>query len=96
MLAAAATVWILFSLWLIVPLLHLPRSLARVAGVLLWAELIALLIYSYGVERCNDSTCAPAAQAAGIAAKTDVPILTLAFVAIACIRLARRARFCGA
>jgi hypothetical protein len=96
MVAAAATVWILFSLWLIVPLLRLPRSLARVAGVLLWAELIALLVYSYGVQGCNDSTCAPAAQAAGIAAKTDVPILTLAFVAIACVRLARRARVGGA
>ena len=96
MLAAAATVWILFSLWLIVPLLHLPRSLSRVAAVLLWAELIALLIHSYGVQGCNDATCAPAAQAAGIAAKTDVPILTVAFVAIACILLARRARVGGA
>jgi hypothetical protein len=96
MLAAAATVWILFSLWLIVPLLNLPRSLARVAAVLLWAELIALLIYSYGVQGCNDSTCAPAAQTAGIAAKTDVPILTLAFVTLASILLARRARVGGA
>jgi hypothetical protein len=96
MLAAAVTVWVLFSLWLIAPLLHLPRSVARVAGVLLWAELAALLIYSYGSEGCSEATCAPLAQAAGIAARTDVPILTAAFVAIAGVLLARRGRVSGA
>lgn len=96
MLAAAATVWILFSLWLIAPLINLPPQIPRVAGVLLWTELAALLIYSYGREGCMESTCAPVAQAAGIAARTDVPILTAGFVAIAGVVLARRARVGGA
>jgi hypothetical protein len=96
MLAAAVTVWILFSIWLLVPLVHLPRSLARVAAALLWAELTALLVYSYGIEGCDDATCAPVARAAGIAARTDVPILTAAFIAIACVQLVRGARVGGA
>ena len=74
------------------PLLSLPHLLVRVAGVLLWAELAALLIYSYGSQGCNASTCAPLAQAAGIAARTDLPILTAAFVAIAGLLIAARTR----
>ena len=92
MLAAALTVWVLFSVWLLVPLVSLPRSLARVAAVLLWAELAALLVHSYGTEGCDDATCAPLARAAGVAARTDVPLLTAAFIAIACVQLAREAR----
>ena len=95
MLAAAVTVWILFSIWLIVPLLRLPRSLARVAAALLWVELTALLVYSYGSEGCNEPTCAPLARAAGIAARTDVPILTATFIAVACVQLARGVRVGG-
>jgi hypothetical protein len=92
MLAAAVTIWILFSLWLLAPLLSLPRLLVRVAAALLWAELAALLIYSYGSQGCNASTCAPLAQAAGIAARTDLPILTAAFVTIAGVLIARSER----
>jgi hypothetical protein len=62
MLAAAVTVWILFSFWLIAPLLRLPRGLGRVAGALL------------------------------IAARTDLPILAGAFLALAAVRVARHAR----
>ena len=61
MLAAALTVWVLFSVWLLVPLVSLPRSLARVAAALLWAALAALLVHSYGTEGCDDATCAPLA-----------------------------------
>jgi hypothetical protein len=96
MLAAALTVWILFSLWLIAPLLRLPPTLGRVAATLLWAELTALLVYSYGTEGCDEATCAPVARAAGIAARTDVPILTAAVIAIASVQLARGARAGGA
>lgn len=96
MLAAALTVWILFSIWLIVPLVSLPRSLGRIAAALLWAELTALLVYSYGSEHCNERTCAPVAQAAGIAARTDVPILAGAFLVVMGVQLARRARVGGA
>jgi hypothetical protein len=91
MLAAAITVWILFSFWLLAPLVDVPRPLRQIAAALLWAELVALLIHSYGVEGCMETTCAPVAQAAGIAARTDLPILAAAFLAITCVHLARRA-----
>ncbi len=92
MIAAALTVWILFSVWLIVPHAGLPPSLGRVAGALLWTELVALFVWSYGSDGCGERTCAPVAQAAGIAARTDLPILAGAFLAIAAVQLARRRR----
>jgi hypothetical protein len=95
MLAAAVTVWILFSFWLITPLLQLPPGLGRIAGALLWAELVALLIWSYGSQGCFERTCAPVAQAAGIAARTDLPILAGAFLGLAGLQLARRGGFSG-
>jgi hypothetical protein len=92
MLAAALTVWVLFSFWLAAPLLGVPDRLRRIGGALLWAEIVALLVYSYGVENCIADTCAPLAQAAGIAARTDLPILVGAFLAITAFHLLRRAR----
>jgi hypothetical protein len=89
MLAAAVTVWVLFSFWLLAPLLELPHPLRRVGAVLLWTELATLLLYSYGIEKCIERTCAPIAQAAGIAARTDLPILAAAFLGITVVHLAR-------
>jgi hypothetical protein len=89
MLAAAATIWMMFSLWLIVPIAGLPAGVARVAAILVSAELIALLIWSYGTENCVDSTCAPFAQAAGIAARTDIPALAGAFLVVAVVQVRR-------
>jgi hypothetical protein len=90
MLAAALTVWILFSFWLTAPLLSVPAQLRRVGAWLLWAELVALLIHSYGTEGCQDDTCAPLAQTIGVAARVDLPILAAAFLAITLAHLARR------
>jgi len=90
MLAAAITIWTMFSLWLIVPLAGLPESIGRVAAILVSAELIALFAWSFGTEYCNDSACAPLAQAAGIAARTDIPALSGAFLVFAFVRLRRR------
>jgi hypothetical protein len=89
MVAAAITFWIMFSLWLIVPIAGLPRPVARVAAILAWFELLALLVWSYGVDRCAEATCAPLAQAAGIAARTDIPVLAAAFLVVAFLRLRR-------
>jgi len=89
MLAAAITIWTMFSLWLIVPLARLPDSIARVAAILVSAELIALLAWSFGTERCDEATCAPVAQAAGIAARTDIPALSAAFLVFALVRVRR-------
>ena len=92
MLAAALTVWILFSFWLTAPLLAVPPQLRRIGAWLLWAEIAALLVHSYGTEGCQGDTCAPVAQTVGIAARVDLPILAAAFLAITCVHLVRRGR----
>jgi hypothetical protein len=92
MLAAALTVWLLFSLWLIAGCVQFPPQVARMAMGLLGLELLALGVWSYGSEGCDERTCAPLAQAAGIAARTDVPILAALFLAVTMLQLARRER----
>jgi hypothetical protein len=88
-LAAALTVWVMFSLWIIAGCAGLPRPVGRIALLLLLLELGALMIWSYGSERCEGRDCSPLAQAAGIAARTDVPILAGAFLVLAAARLSR-------
>jgi hypothetical protein len=95
MLAAALTIWGMFSVWLIADFAGFPRAVARTAMLLLALELVALAVWSYGSERCDERTCAPIAQASGIAARVDVPILAGVFVVIALLRLGRRARTTG-
>lgn len=90
MVAAAITLWTMFSLWLMAPLVGMPLLTARVALSLSVAEVVALLTWSYGVEGCDEPTCAPLARAAGIAARTDVPALAAAFLVAAVVQLHRR------
>jgi hypothetical protein len=90
MVAAAITLWTMFSLWLLAPLVGMPPVTARVAMTLLSVELCALLVWSYGAEGCDESTCAPLARAAGVAARMDVPALAAAFLVAAILRLRRR------
>jgi hypothetical protein len=87
MVAAALTIWVMFSLWIISGCTDLPHPIGRIALVLLAIELGSLMIWSYGSENCDERTCAPFAQAAGIAARTDVPILATAFLVVAVVRL---------
>src|SRR3712207_136991 len=89
MVAATITLWTMFSLWLVAPRMGARRAVRRLAAVVLWAELVALLVWSYGVERCDERTCAPIAQAAGIAARTDVPALA-GLVLVLCVVQFRR------
>jgi len=77
-LAAALTLWLMFALWVAAPALDLPQGIARTAAALLAAELVALLSWSYG---CDDE-CTAAADVAGTAARTDIPVLALVFVAV--------------
>ena len=81
MLAAAATLWLLFSVWLICPHVGGPPRVARILGWALGAELILLLVWSYGTEVCRVDVCAPLARAAGVAAKLDLPVLSVVLVA---------------
>jgi hypothetical protein len=87
MLAAATTLWAMLSLWLIAPMLGLPRAVRRTAAALGTAELVALLASSYGVEGCAEPTCAPLAQGIGVLARADIPLLAAAFVVAAVARL---------
>lgn len=91
-MAAAITIWIMFSVWLISACAGLPRPIGRLALVLLMLELGSLMIWSYGSESCDERTCAPLAQAAGIAARTDVPILATCFLVATVVRLTRGTR----
>jgi hypothetical protein len=92
MLAAAMTLWTLFSVWLIAHCARLPPRIGRIAITLLWVELGLLAIWSYGSEGCDVRTCAPVAQAAGIAARTDVPILAAVYLIGAVLWLTRSNR----
>ena len=54
--------------------------LAQVVALALAAELSLLLVWSYGTEACDERACAPLAQAAGVAARVDLPVLSLVLV----------------
>lgn len=94
MLAAAATLWVMFWLWLAGPRLGVGRLAERLALALLFVELAALLVYSYGNDGCATAAgaCPLHAQVAGVAAHTDIPILAALLVALAFVRLYRDAR----
>jgi hypothetical protein len=89
MVAAAMTLWTMFSIWVIAHCAELPARIGRAAMSLLAVELGLLAIWSYGSEGCDEPTCAPLAQAAGIAARIDVPILAAVYVIGLVLWLAR-------
>jgi hypothetical protein len=89
MLAAAATLWAMFSLWIVAPHVGLARPLERAAATLLAVEFVALLVWSYGTEGCESGACTAFPQVAGIAARTDVPLLACVLVMLAVADLTR-------
>jgi hypothetical protein len=89
MLVAGLTIWTMFSLWMIAPHAGVPTGVARVAAILCVAELIMLLVWSFGVQGCDERTCAPLGQAAGIAARADIPALAAAFLVFGLVQLWR-------
>jgi hypothetical protein len=89
---ASATIWGLFTCFLIFPLAGLPPAMHRTAMTLLVAELVALGFWSYGSAGCEQRPCSAAAEAGRTAATVDVPLLAVALVAIALYRGLRGAR----
>jgi len=77
-LVAAATIWGLFSCYLLFPLAGLPAYMHRIAMGLLVAELIALGIWSYGIPSWIVDT---GRAAAGL----DIPLSGVGLVAVAVI-----------
>ena len=75
-LAAAATIWGMFACFMLFPHLGLPPVFHRTAMALLVAELLALMVWSYGSEG------EPAAVAGRSAAAIDIPLLSLALVVL--------------
>jgi hypothetical protein len=71
---ATATIWSMFSCFLLFPKLGLPALLHRTAMALLVAELVALGFWSYG------SPGEPTAEAGRSAAAIDIPLLALALI----------------
>lgn len=76
MLLAAVALWLLWSAFLIFPILAVPRFLIRAGIVLLGVEFLALLMWSYGSESCAERPCGAFAEAARSAATQDLPLLT--------------------
>jgi hypothetical protein len=83
---ATATIWAMFSCFLLFPRLGLPRFMHRTAMVLLVAELFALGAWSYGSEGCVERPCSAIAETGRSAAALDVPLLSAGLIALAIMR----------
>lgn len=83
-----ATIWALWSCWLICQYVRAPMLLTRSAAGLLAAEFLALLVRSFG---CDQGECGLGARAAGSVATIDVPALAALLVAAATVHAWRRA-----
>jgi hypothetical protein len=85
----AATLWGLWSCWLVAQNVGAPAAITRVSAGLLAAELAALAVHSFG---CDVHGCGVAGTAAGTASSVDVPVLAGLFAAIVFAREFRRAQ----
>jgi hypothetical protein len=74
----ASTIWVLFSCFLLFPYLGVPRRLQWAAMSLLSAELFMLGMYSYGGHAV--------AEVGRGGATLDVPLLSIALLALAIMR----------
>jgi hypothetical protein len=83
----ASTIWCLWSCWLVCQYVRAPMLLTRSAASLLVAELLALLVRSFG---CDSGTCNIGARAAGSVATIDVPALAALLIAAATLHAWRR------
>jgi hypothetical protein len=75
-LVAAATIWALWTAFLVFPMLGLPAFMYRTAAGLLSLELVALLAAGYGSAECTTRPCSLLAEAGRAVAYQDVPALT--------------------
>jgi hypothetical protein len=81
---AAATIWILFGVFLILQLTDHPPVLYRTAMTLLAAEFVALMM--------DDLGSPPVAAVGHSAAMVDLPLLGVALVVVAIMRAVRPMR----
>jgi hypothetical protein len=91
-LVAGSTIWVMFSCFLLFPLLGLPRRLSWAAMTLLVAELFALGAWGYGSKNCVERPCGAGAEAGRTAATIDIPLLALALIVLAVMHVRRSMR----
>ena len=91
-LTAAATLWGLFSAWLLFPQLGVPSMLRRAVAGLIWLELLAVLVWGFGSEDCIKRPCGTTAEIGRRAAALDLPLLSAAVLALTFAYGVRRAR----
>ena len=77
-IAATATIWAMFGCFLLFPQLGLPAVFHRTAIMLVAAEMLALMVWSYGRDSGG-----PAVDAARSAAAIDIPLLSVALIVLA-------------
>ena len=91
-LTAAATLWGLFSAWLLFPELGVPAMLRRAVAWLIWLELLAVLAWGFGSEDCVRRPCGTAAELGRRAAGLDLPLLSVAVLVLTLAYGVRHAR----
>jgi hypothetical protein len=89
-LVAAATLYGLFSAWLLFPLFGVGRMLTTSTAVLIWLEFLAVLAWGYTREDCARGSCSALAEAARTAIAVDLPALSIAVVVLAVAQAVRR------
>ena len=92
LLITAATLWILFSIWLLFPYLAVPRMLTSAAATLLGLEFVAVTVYGFATEDCTRRPCSAVSEATRSAAGVDLPALTAVVVTLAVAHAIRRRR----
>jgi hypothetical protein len=89
---AAATLYGLFSAWLLFPYFGVRRMLTTSVAVLTWIEFVAVLTWGVTREDCARGSCSALGEAAGNAVAVDMPALSIAVVALAVADAVRRRR----
>ena len=84
-----ATLWALWSCWLLCQHLGAPAQLTRASAGLLVAELVLLAVHSYD---CETGGCSAAGRVAGSAVTIDLPALTVFLIGLATVSAWHRSR----
>jgi hypothetical protein len=88
----AATLWVLFSIWLLFPYLAVPRMLTRAAATLLAFEFVTVTTWGFATEDCVRRPCGALSEATRSAAGLDLPALTVVVIGLAVADAVRRER----
>ena len=80
---AAATLYGLFSAWMLLPYFGARRMLVTSAAVLTWIDFVAVIAWGYSRDDCAHGSCSGLAEAARSAVAVDLPVLAIAVVALA-------------